>query len=137
MHIKTPARPPLPSALGFGNNDDNDVERDISRQAGNKKALKELLLGTKDLDLRNKLMEQIEPNNIEEIPYAIATISFNGEREIGELIARAMEKVGKDGVITVVDGNTLDNELEVVDRMKLGRGGPGYEISLSKHYVNP
>ncbi|KAF8406884.1 hypothetical protein HHK36_006005 [Tetracentron sinense] len=52
----------------------------------------------------------------------VATISANGEREIGELIARAMEKVGKEGVITVADGNTLDNELEVVEGMKLARG---------------
>ncbi|KAJ4844998.1 hypothetical protein Tsubulata_038574 [Turnera subulata] len=52
----------------------------------------------------------------------VATISANGEREIGELIARAMEKVGKQGVITVTDGNTLDNELEVVEGMKLARG---------------
>ncbi|KAJ0094246.1 hypothetical protein Patl1_15722 [Pistacia atlantica] len=52
----------------------------------------------------------------------VATISANGELEIGELIARAIEKVGKEGVITVVDGNTLDNELEVVEGMKLGRG---------------
>ncbi|GAB4842537.1 hypothetical protein Ancab_012511 [Ancistrocladus abbreviatus] len=52
----------------------------------------------------------------------VATISANGEREIGELIARAMEKVGKEGVITVSDGNTLDNELEVVEGMKLARG---------------
>ncbi|GJZ13527.1 reverse transcriptase, partial [Tanacetum coccineum] len=57
--------------------------------------------------------------------WVVATIYVNGEREIGELIARAMEKVGKDGVITVVlrDDNTLDNELEVLERMKLGRGG--------------
>ncbi|KAJ7951626.1 chaperonin CPN60-like 2, mitochondrial [Quillaja saponaria] len=52
----------------------------------------------------------------------VATISANGECEIGELIARAMEKVGKEGVITVADGNTLDNELEVVEGMKLARG---------------
>ncbi|KAK9281875.1 hypothetical protein L1049_004782 [Liquidambar formosana] len=52
----------------------------------------------------------------------VGTISSNGEREIGELIARAMEKVGKEGVITVADGNTLDNELEVVEGMKLARG---------------
>ncbi|GKD68096.1 chaperonin CPN60-like protein 2, mitochondrial, partial [Tanacetum coccineum] len=53
----------------------------------------------------------------------VATIYVNGEREIGELIARAMEKVGKDGVITnaLRNGNTLDNELEVLERMKLGR----------------
>ncbi|XP_074566703.1 chaperonin CPN60-2, mitochondrial-like [Curcuma longa] len=52
----------------------------------------------------------------------VGTISANGEREIGELIAKAMEKVGKEGVITVSDGKTLLNELEVVEGMKLERG---------------
>lgn len=52
----------------------------------------------------------------------VATISANGEHEIGELLAKAMEKVGKQGVITVADGNTLDSELEVVEGMKLARG---------------
>jgi chaperonin GroEL len=52
----------------------------------------------------------------------VGTISANGEREIGELIAKAMEKVGKEGVITIADGNTLHNELEVVEGMKLDRG---------------
>uniref|UniRef100_A0A452YCI6 Chaperonin CPN60-2, mitochondrial n=1 Tax=Aegilops tauschii subsp. strangulata TaxID=200361 RepID=A0A452YCI6_AEGTS len=52
----------------------------------------------------------------------VGTISANGEREIGELIAKAMEKVGKEGVITIADGNTLYNELEVVEGMKLDRG---------------
>ncbi|XP_076934236.1 chaperonin CPN60-2, mitochondrial-like [Bidens hawaiensis] len=52
----------------------------------------------------------------------VGTISANGEREIGELIAKAMEKVGKEGVITISDGKTLNNELEVVEGMKLDRG---------------
>eukprot|EP00878_Enallax_costatus_P000423 GHUV01000513.1.p1 GENE.GHUV01000513.1~~GHUV01000513.1.p1 ORF type:complete len:569 (+),score=200.80 GHUV01000513.1:158-1864(+) len=52
----------------------------------------------------------------------VGTISANGEREIGELIARAMEKVGKEGVITVQDGKTLENELDVVEGMKFDRG---------------
>lgn len=52
----------------------------------------------------------------------VGTISANGEREIGELIAKAMEKVGKEGVITVADGKTLYNELDVVEGMKLDRG---------------
>jgi len=52
----------------------------------------------------------------------VGTISANGEVEIGELIARAMEKVGKEGVITVQDGKTLENELEVVEGMKFDRG---------------
>ena len=44
----------------------------------------------------------------------VGTISANGEKEIGELIARAMERVGKEGVITVTEGKTMENELEVV-----------------------
>ena len=52
----------------------------------------------------------------------MGTISANGDTDIGELIATAMEKVGRDGVITVQDGNTLENELEVVEGMKFDRG---------------
>ncbi|XP_055813805.1 chaperonin CPN60-2, mitochondrial [Solanum dulcamara] len=52
----------------------------------------------------------------------VGTISANGERVIGDLIAKAMEKVGKEGVITIQDGKTLFNELEVVEGMKLDRG---------------
>lgn len=53
---------------------------------------------------------------------AVGTISANGEREIGDLLAKAMEQVGKEGVITVSDGKTLENELEVVEGMKFDRG---------------
>ncbi|KZV17050.1 hypothetical protein F511_12380 [Dorcoceras hygrometricum] len=49
----------------------------------------------------------------------VGTVSANGEREIGELIAKAMEKVGKIGVITIQDGKTWFNELEVGEGMKL------------------
>ena len=52
----------------------------------------------------------------------VGTISANGEKEIGELIARAMERVGKEGVITVTEGKTMENELEVVEGMKFDRG---------------
>merc|ERR1719276_182346 len=50
----------------------------------------------------------------------VATISANSDKEIGEMIADAMEKVGKEGVITVQDGQTL--ELELVEGMKFDRG---------------
>ncbi|KAH7331216.1 hypothetical protein KP509_20G020600 [Ceratopteris richardii] len=60
----------------------------------------------------------------------VGTISANGDREIGELIAKAMERVGKDGVITVSDGKTMTNELEVVEGMKLDRG------YISPYFVN-
>lgn len=52
----------------------------------------------------------------------VGTISANGEREIGDLLAEAMERVGKEGVITVQDGKTLQTELDVVEGMKFDRG---------------
>merc|ERR1712176_480584 len=52
----------------------------------------------------------------------VATISANNEESIGDLIARAMKKVGKDGVITVEDGQSYEDELEVVEGMKFDRG---------------
>lgn len=52
----------------------------------------------------------------------VATISANGDAGVGKLIADAMEQVGKEGVITVQDGKTLEDELEVVEGMKFDRG---------------
>ncbi|HVF56955.1 MAG TPA: chaperonin GroEL [Pyrinomonadaceae bacterium] len=52
----------------------------------------------------------------------VGTISANGDRTIGELIAQAMDKVGKDGVITVEESRTLQTELDVVEGMQFDRG---------------
>ena len=52
----------------------------------------------------------------------VASLSANSDTSIGEIIAQAMEKVGKDGVITVEDGKSLENELEVVEGMQFDRG---------------
>src|ERR1700755_446820 len=52
----------------------------------------------------------------------VGTISANGDRTIGELIAKAMEKVGKDGVITVEESRTMETLLEVVEGMQFDRG---------------
>lgn len=52
----------------------------------------------------------------------VGTISANGERAIGDLLAEAMERVGRSGVITVQDGKTLNTELEVVEGMNFDRG---------------
>lgn len=52
----------------------------------------------------------------------VATISANGDETIGNIIADAMEKVGKDGVITVEEGRSLDTELDVVEGMQFDRG---------------
>jgi chaperonin GroEL len=52
----------------------------------------------------------------------VGTISANGETEIGEMIAKAMQKVGNEGVITVEEAKTADTELEVVEGMQFDRG---------------
>ena len=60
----------------------------------------------------------------------VATISANSDPAIGEIVASAMEKVGKEGVITVEDGSGLASELEVVEGMKFDRG------FLSPYFIN-
>jgi chaperonin GroEL len=52
----------------------------------------------------------------------VGTISANGDREIGAMIAKAMQKVGNDGVITVEEAKSLETELEVVEGMQFDRG---------------
>jgi chaperonin GroEL len=60
----------------------------------------------------------------------VATVSANGDKEIGEMIATAMDKVGRDGAITVEDGRGLKSELETVEGLKFDRG------FLSPYFVN-
>jgi chaperonin GroEL len=52
----------------------------------------------------------------------VGTVSANGDREIGDMIAKAMEKVGKEGVITVEEAKSLETELDVVEGMQFDRG---------------
>ncbi len=51
-----------------------------------------------------------------------ATISANGDVHVGSLIAQAMEKVGKEGVITVKEGKTIEDEIEITEGMRFDRG---------------
>src|SRR5262249_10915871 len=59
--------------------------------------------------------------NNEEIAQ-VGTVSANGDNEIGKIIAQAMDKVGKEGVITVEEAKSLETELDVVEGMQFDRG---------------
>jgi chaperonin GroEL len=94
---------------------------------------KAVAAGMNPLDLRRgiqlavtSVVENLEkiskPITSKEEVMQVGTISANSDTEIGQLIADAMERVGKEGVITVQDGKIIENELDVVEGMKFDRG---------------
>ena len=106
-----------------------------------KEGLKAVSAGMNPMDLKRgidkavaeavkALQEQSTPCTDNSAIAQVGTISANSDEEIGRIIAEAMEKVGKEGVITVEDGTGLANELDVVEGMQFDRG------YLSPYFIN-
>lgn len=96
-------------------------------------SVKNVAAGCNPMDLRRgtqaaveRVIEYLSQNKKEITTSAeiaqVATISANGDAHVGKLLASAMEKVGKEGVITIREGRTLEDELEVTEGMRFDRG---------------
>ena len=120
---------------------DGTTTATVLAQALVREGLKAVAAGMNPMDLKRGIDQAVEvavaelkaisrPCSDNKEIAQVGTISANSDNSIGEIIAQAMEKVGKEGVITVEEGKSLNNELDVVEGMQFDRG------YLSPYFIN-